>query len=526
MEINPRRIAPFGLVLSGLAVLTAIFFAALKGIAATGLYLPQNPDLLDRGLYGSGIAFVLGLAIFALLDPERMRTILTGRQARFGSNSLILMLASFGVILIANIWVYQNPQRWDVTEDKQRTLAPETIATLQSLKEPVFATAFFTARIPTTQARQLLEDSKNNSNGKFDFQFIDPELNPVAAQQAGITRDGTIVIQTGAGSETLDANSEQGLVTALIKLISPETRTVYFLTGHGERSIDTSGELSYTQIKRALEGKNYTVKALNLRAENQVPADALAVIVVGPLEPVSLEETRLIANYLQQGGSLVYLSEPRPLTNFGEKPDPLSEMLALEWGIALNDDIVLDPSANPPLVAVSNQYNAHPITNRLGNILTLFPTVRSLSKVGELENIQSTDLVVTIDRAWGETDISALENNQAAFDSNDLAGPITMAVAASNQETSARVVVIGDADFAQDAYSAQYGNSDFLVNSIDWAAEQENLINLTPRQRIERVYSPPGTTGLVAILLSSACLIPLIVIASGITVWIWRRRRG
>jgi ABC-type uncharacterized transport system involved in gliding motility auxiliary subunit len=70
------------------------------------------------------------------------------------------------------------------------------------------------------------------------------------------------------------------------------------------------------------------------------------------------------------------------------------------------------------------------------------------------------------------------------------------------------------------------GNGDLLINSIDWAAEQENLINLTPKEQTQRVLLPPQriTTGLL--FLGSVVFLPGLMLVAGIVVWAQRRKRG
>jgi ABC-type uncharacterized transport system involved in gliding motility auxiliary subunit len=87
-------------------------------------------------------------------------------------------------------------------------------------------------------------------------------------------------------------------------------------------------------------------------------------------------------------------------------------------------------------------------------------------------------------------------------------------------------VVIGDAEFANDNNFVQYGNGTLLTNSIDWAAGQEDLINLTPRENVNRVLVPPTvfTNGMV--LLITVFLIPGAILVAGIVTWIQRKKRG
>jgi hypothetical protein len=187
--MNPKLkpYAPIGLYVSLLAVL-----------AAGGMYFIWRDFNLQVQI-ALGVA-VLGIALYFLFDPEEARAALTGRQARYGSNALVLVLAFTGILVVVNYLIYKNPQEWDLTEDKVNTLTQETLAVLDSLEEPVMVTGYYTERasFSADQARELFDNYNLNSDGKITYEFVDPEANPVAAQAAGITQDRTVVLQSGA----------------------------------------------------------------------------------------------------------------------------------------------------------------------------------------------------------------------------------------------------------------------------------------------------------------------------------------
>ena len=513
--------------------------SSLKRFAPLGLYVALAAALVSGALYIIQRSFnlplqislamiVVGLAAFALLDPQHLREILTGRQARYSSNALVLSVAFIGILVVVNYVAANNSVRWDLTEDKTHTLSKETLDTLKSLKEPVTAEAFFTSRYPSDTARELLDTYQYNSNGMFTYQFIDPEQNPVQAQQSQVTRDGTIVLKQANRQEQVTYAGEQDMTSALIRLANPGKRAVYFLTGHGEYDPDSTGDKSYSQVKSALTAKNYTVANLSLLATRAIPPDALALIVAGPDKPVSQEETDLILAYLKTGGSLIYLSEPAIVTQFGDAPDPLAAAIKDNFGVQLSNDMVIDLNYNPPSVAVSASYGQHAITQKMNNLAVVMPSARSVEPVATPPSgVTDTVLVQTAQNSWAETDMKSLSENKVNFDSGvDLQGPVSLAVAAENSTTGARVVVIGDSDFASSNNFTQYGNGDFLINSIDWAAKQENLINLTPKQTTQRILVMRDQSTMGLILFGTVFLIPGIVIISGVAVWIQRRRRG
>jgi len=516
MKFQPRKLAPAGLYLALVAALVSI-----------SLYIVQHQ--FNLWLQISLGLIIVGLAMYALLDPQRVRIALTGRQARYGSNTLILILALLGILIVVNYVVTNHSIRWDLTEDKSHTLSKETINALTKLPQPVMAEAFFTTRTPSDTARSLLQDYKSNANGKFDFKFIDPEADPVAAQAAKIQTDGTVVLTMSGRQEPVTTIDEQDMTTALIRLANPGQRTVYFVTGDGEHDINdtSSGNNAYNKVKTALEAKNYTVNTINLLNAKNVPVGANAVIVAGPQKPLSTSEVKVLEDFVAKGGSLVVLEDPTLLTQFGTSPDPLADYLTQTWGATLNNDIVVDPTSQQVFVAISNEYGSHPITKQLNGMYTVFPSARSIT-AKTVTNVDQTILVKTAANAWGETDLTSLKSNQQpAFDSTkDLAGPISLAVADVNNTSSARIVVIGNSNFATDPNYTAYGNGDFIINSIDWAAKQDSLISLTAKQTIQRVIVAPQGYAMGLILLVTIFAMPIITIITGIVVWALRRRQG
>ena len=516
MKPGWRRFAPVGLYLALLAALTAI-----------SLYIIQREWNLYLQI--SLGAVLVGLALFALLDPDRVRSALTGRQARYGSNTLVMTLAFIGILVVVNYVGYKNSKRWDLTEGQQNTLAQETLDTLNKLPQPVEALAFYSSRTSTDSAKKLLEQYKFEGKGKFNYRFIDPEADPVAAQNAKITQDGMVVIKMGDRQEPVTLVSEKEMTSAMVRLISNETRTVYFLTGHGERDPEGVGDEAFSMAKLVLGDKNYKVLKLNLLSTNSIPKDAKVIVIAGPKQPLTSNEVNLLKGYEQSGGAMVVMEDPLPLTEFGDKPDPLADYLQQDWGIVLGKDVVVDLTMQQPFVAVANAYASHPITQKMQGLAALFPTARSVKVEGNFSGVSRTELVMTSDQAWGETDFQSLQGGQQAPKPDagvDLLGPVPLVVVADNNSNQARLVVYGDADFAIDANFNQFGNGTLLINSIDWAAGQENLINLTPKDTVQRVLVPPARYTMGLILFGFVFLIPGAVLVGGVVVWIQRRKRG
>ncbi len=536
MKTNPRRFAPIGLVLAVLAVLSFVLILIVKGLASGGIVTLPDAKIVDQALLISVGVFVLGLALTAFLDPDKTRTFLVGRQVQYGSNAIIMLLAFLGILFFINLLVYQYSSTstpWDWTADKQNTLAPETLNILKALPEPVTVRAYYVADSPTEDVQKLLDSYKQNSGGKLTYQFIDPNYDPEGATADGVTRNATLVMVMAGRKETVNFPTEEELDATLIKLTNPTQNVIYFLTGHGERDTEITGDSSLTQIKALLEKKNYIVKVLNLSNQRNVPEDAKTIVIAGPQVPLIPDEVTLLEAYLGKGGALIVMQDPIPYTKFGSTPDPLAEMIT-KWGITLRNDVIIDTNARNALNAVVESYNRnHPITYKLLGYTLLFNTARSLVVADpapdgiSLMALAQTSAGGGVAGVWGETDFKSIgtQGVQPSFELNvDSSAPLTLFASAENMATKGRLVVFGDSDFATNILQQNYG--DALINAIDWSTQQENLISLTPKNNVERTFQPPQTAVTIGILLLSLCFIPLMVVFAGVWAWYSRRRRG
>ena len=523
------RYAFIGLIIAGLGCIATGLLAIVQGAVNLKIYTPAKPETISEWIAVSAAVLVLGLAIYGILNPDGVRRFFTGRQVHYGSNTLVMSLAFFGILIVINLLVYQNPSHVDFTEDQQNTLAPQTIQALATLPYKVTAIGFFTTNTPTDTAQKLLTNYKSNSKGKFDYRFVDPNADPLLARQYGVTGDGKIVLTMGKSSETATSASETDIDQALILLISPQQRVIYFLTGHGEPDINSTDTTALSRARSTLESKNYTVKTLNLASENKIPDDAKAIIVAGPTDPLLDQEVVLLKAYLEKGGSLIVLEDPTPFTKFGTNPDPLANYLKTDWGITLENDVVIDLTSQQPLNAISSSYNSTaPITQHM-TAVTIMPQARSLTvSKSAPQNITDTALILTSQNSWGETNLASIQNNQQiSFDqATDIAGPLTIAASGENSNTKGRLVVFGNSVFATDKGFDAYANGDIFINSVDWAAQQGNLINITPRTPISRTFNPPNQLIFLLILLSSAIIIPGLIVVAGFSTWLARRRQS
>ena len=110
----------------------------------------------------------------------------------------------------------------------------------------------------------------------------------------------------------------------------------------------------------------------------------------------------------------------------------------------------------------------------------------------------------------------------AAASASPAASPSPGDEGAEKTEAEARVVAIGDADFASNQLLAFQGNQDFLLNVVAWLAQDKDLISIRPKEPDDqRMYLTRQQQQNVSWL--ALIVLPGLFVVLGIASW-WRRR--
>ena len=493
-------------------------------------------------------AALAGLACVVLYTLGQWREILQyfqRRNARYGAIAALSVVIFLAILVAVNYLAFRQNKRWDLTKNQQFTLSDQTVKLLKNLDAPVKFLVFERAT-NFDQFRSSLDGYKYQSPSKVDVEYIDADKKPVEAKQYQVTTYGTVVIEYKGRVERVNSSEEQELTNGLVKVLTGQKKKVYFVQGHGEKDPDNNDRTGYSGAKTALEGDNYDVAKIVLAQEKEVPADASVVIVAGPKTDLLQPEAGMLEQFLKKGGHVMVLIDPP-----GDKdpPTPVTEALLKDWDFQAGRDVVVDASgmgqligtdASVPVVA---SYPSHPITDRF-NVITAYPLARSITPILPATSGRAAITIIqTSPRSWAETDMKQLQSGQVELnpDKGDKAGPVSIgAVTATNavdvpkpdatktaageqpRPPESRFVTIGDSDFAANYALRIQGNQDLFVNTINWLAQQENLISIRPKAPSDSRLTITAQQA-TAVLWMSLLVIPAIVFGTGIYTW-WRKR--
>jgi len=261
MKTNKTQISQIVLILAAVAAVAALVLS----IVYEGLTLAGQICL------GVGI---VGLVASIILDPSDIRNFFSGRQAKYGTNSLILILAVLAILIVINLIGYNNDIQWDLTADKMNSLSPETLNVLKSLDQMVTAQAFFTTQTSTENAETLLRITAIVHTENLVMSLLTQTKTQWQRMRRVLPVMAVIVLESGDAKEIVTTISEQEITSALLRLMSPEDKVIYVLTGHGEPTFDSYDNAGYAYAVSELKRRTTLINELNLLSTNSIPDDA------------------------------------------------------------------------------------------------------------------------------------------------------------------------------------------------------------------------------------------------------------
>ncbi|MHB2147610.1 GldG family protein [Calditrichota bacterium LG25] len=462
---------------------------------------------------------VAGLGYFIFNYYRNRQKKLSSRALKYGSNVTLQIIVVLAIVSMLAFISTRRHVRFDWTENKLFSLSDQTEKILDNLNKDVKLMAFFKTS-EQNRARDLL-DEYNYRSSHLSYEFVDPDERPEIAKQYGIRKYGTIVVECGLKREVVEKLDEAELTNAIIKVTRDEEKAIYFLTGHGERSIKDESAEGYSKAAEAIKKENYLVKELNLVRRKTIPDSCTVLAIVGPKTNFFPGELDTIKKFVDNGGKLLLMVDPEHPAEIGE--------FAAQYHVQIGNDLVIDYSgvgqlfgAGPAMPLVTSYDENHAITKDF-NIMTFYPLACSVTPMEDKGGYTITELLKTSGNSWADVDYAS---GKVSFDpQKDKKGPITLGVVVEKSASKPKLslVIFGDSDFAKNGFFTNQGNMNLFMNTVNYLAEEEDLIAIRPKQIDDRrlTMTQADVKGLFYLVVIA---IPLLVVIIGVVIFIRRNR--
>jgi hypothetical protein len=449
--------------------------------------------------------------------------------------------------------------RFDLTQYRRFSLSPETLAYLRELNLPVHIVVTSNGQDdPEIKGilREYVYATEANPSGQVTYEYVNLYEDRRKTEKYGVANPGMVLFLCGDRRRVLTRDSfyraqgkdskvfigEQAATAAILDVSNPDRKRIYFLVGRGElRPDDVNPALGLSEIRDQLRERNYDVQTLDLSAALKIPSDAALLVSVAPRDPFTPFEQELLRQYLGAGaGSFILFAAP-------DSQPGLKDLLIDDWGIILDDDIILDPATDSMTEEgdlIIRAYTPHPITQTLidykeGLRIGRARSVRPLPGRPLSAGLTVVTLAATSTSAWGEVGFQQ-RGIQPFFTAGlDIKGlpqmdpPNRLGVAVSSEHVPVRgglpssvpggkLVVIGTGDMISNARVTDPGALGLFLGAVNWTVGRDVSLNV-PARPIERFSLSLSAGDLARLRYTLMLALPGIAALLGIGVY-WARR--
>ena len=331
--------------------------------------------------------------------------------------------------------------------------------------------------------------------------------------------------------------SETEITSALKRFLVPAPK-VAFLTGHGERNVNSAGERYYYTFARSiyfrqsLINQGFDATELNVK-DQDIPEDINILVIADMRSSLSPEEMAKLERYIERGGNLFILGEP----NRQEAMNPLLSKFGVELMpgtlVQLHEDhlpSIITAKLTDHAAAQCFRYkqlkgwggslvmpDASPLRYSTNSGYEVKPLAMTLEK-GSWNELETTDFLdgeLSINASIGELEQSY---------------PVVLSLTRQRGDKEQRIVITGDADCISNGELANSRNGIFAINfnfiteTFKWLSYGEFPIDTSRPDTVDNtIFLSRKASPWIKFFAMG--VIPFILAFAGFMVWYRRKGR-
>ena len=473
-----------------------------------------------------------------------------------GLRHWLLTIVMTAVLVLMIAFVYDRAAKavmtLDMTTAQQFTLSNETLEVLEEVDRPIRITGFYTSE--TIRLRELdaliVRLYESATDGLITSEYINPDENPAIAQRFNLQADGELFVshltpEGGVDFNTLtrvvpENNQERNITSAIVRLLEINKFTVAFDTTYGSVDPNDQSNRGYTGILNGLSANGIITMPLDLAGlaarDGDIDETVNTIVLTKMRGQISNAAISVLDRFLDRGGALFIMIDAEAGDSvFLSESDPFNEYLWENFGLRAIDAVPVDAVSNAGTELDLLSYatsDGSTITARLNNpddpqSRVLFRVARAIG-IDPSPPVSNGMVIATSEVSYGETDLTRLLGSNAYdFDVNDdVSGPLNVAAWAHDEATGARILLIGDTDWATNGLVRNpQGNGVLFTDGIAWLTGFGERLIFAPQGRATNLPTIfLSTQELDTIALVTAVLMPGGALLLGLGIW-WSRMR-
>lgn len=368
-----------------------------------------------------------------------------------------LFLCAVGVLLaLSHLWILHQPQHLLLRSQPLLPLSRAQIEALQAL--PTVHIRFYVRQ--NRPARRALQQMIAPLAALIPLQieWINPDLDPIRAQQDGIQAEGQAYLSSGEHGARIELPSLSRIVQTLLAFQARESDFILHLQGHGERDFLSDSPGSWQALYRMILTSDGKALAWTQQETQDLPDNIATIVIADPQEALPAAHQKQLQEALQRGVNMIYSSDTlkpylpefiKEITGLDNLPGRMVSLRASELGL------------DHPEMMVIEHLGDTAITRDLKQVV-LLPTSLAFS-ANQTSTWQRDVLFWSDERSWAEREVLR-EGLNIHREEEEPRGPLPLGYVLTrphpqDAQRQQYLIVLGDSDSASAPYFTMAGNT-------------------------------------------------------------------
>ena len=466
-----------------------------------------------------------------------------------GTTTLLLVAIIIACYVLINFGVSKlNIEDIDCTEKKLYSLSDETKNKMAELEKDI------TIQLINMSSSSYVIEYANKYpavSKKINVEEISDLSSRVDLQtKYNISEsDSLIVVKSGEKEKTLTLNdlytydystgqqidkTEEAITNAIVEVTLDEKPHVYILSG--KTYYNTEQALS--SIVSTLQDESNDVDYVDILTTGEIPSDCDCLVITTLDQDLSELERDKIIDYINNGGKILMLTSQNML----DVDTPNFDQVLEQYGITLGYGAVLEQDSSKMLQDSPNMIIEDVSASFMSKLdMKIKMCLINAGKIqfaadDKLEELGVTyeTIASTTDTAFVRTNFDTKTSSRTEQDSEEESIIVGAYVNKNiSDDKNSQLIIYSNELFASNVqvlissqyytYAVElYNNEDVILNSISHLTEREDTIVIRKTNESE-TYSVTDQEDVV--IKTIIFVVPIMMIFTGIVVWIFRRRK-
>ena len=466
-----------------------------------------------------------------------------------GTTTLLLVAIIIACYVLINFGVSKlNIEDIDCTEKKLYSLSDETKNKMAELEKEITIQLInmssssyvieYANKYPAVSKKITVEEISDLSS-RVDLQT-----------KYNISEsDSLIVVKSGEKEKTLTLNdlytydystgqqidkTEEAITNAIVEVTLDEKPHIYILSG--KAYYDTEQALS--AIVSTLQDESNDVDYVDILTTGEIPSDCDCLIITTLGQDLSELERDKILDYINNGGKILMLTSQNML----DVDTPNFDQILEQYGVTLGYGAVFEQDTSKMLQDSPNMIIEDVSASFMSKLdMKIKMCLINAGKIefaadDKLEELGVTyeTVATTTDKAFVRTNFDTKSSSRTEQDSEEGSAIVGAYVNKKiSDDKNSQLIIYSNELFASNVqvlissqyytYAVElYNNEDVILNSISHLTEREDTIVIRKTNESE-TYSVTDQEDVV--IKTIIFVVPIMMIFTGIVVWIFRRRK-